>query len=311
MQPPHATKAGAQAEAMPSSVAPANIPPPTAASLNTLGEGGEEPSGDRSTFQPPGLATGDAPAHGGANQSARPQTSADRAAPPHPSPEANASPKPQADIAAAAKPIPDTNAEPKSGAEASIRPQSHPDAGAAVKSADMAMQNLGLTAAASQTPAANLATNATPPQATASAQAPAAPVPLAGLAVEIATAAHAGKRRFEIRLDPPELGRIDVRLDVDRDGNVTSRMTVERAETLDLLKRDAAQLERALHQAGLKTSDQALEFSLRQQAFAREDNVTQNAARLIVSEDQSAPLDAARQGYGHPLGLGGGLDIRV
>jgi flagellar hook-length control protein FliK len=237
--------------------------------------------------------------------------SADLAAPPHPSPEADATPKPQADIAAAAKPIADTNAQPKSGAEAGIRPQSHSDAGAAVKSVDTAMQNLGLTAAASQIPAANLATNAAPAQTTASAQVSAAPVPLAGLAVEIANAAHAGKRRFEIRLDPPELGRIDVRLDVDRDGNVTSRMTVERAETLDLLKRDAAQLERALHQAGLKTSDQALEFSLRQQAFAREDNVTQNAARLIVSEDESAPLDAARQGYGHLLGVGGGLDIRV
>ncbi len=46
-------------------------------------------------------------------------------------------------------------------------------------------------------------------------------VPLAGVAIEIAGKALAGKNRFEIRLDPPELGRIEVRLDVDRDGNVT------------------------------------------------------------------------------------------
>jgi flagellar hook-length control protein FliK len=129
--------------------------------------------------------------------------------------------------------------------------------------------------------------------------------------VEIATAAQAGTQRFEIRLDPPELGRIDVRLDLDRDGNVTSRMTVERADTLDLLKRDAAHLERALQQAGLKTSDTALEFSLRQQAFARDENTNDTAARLIVSEDDPAPIDAARQGYGRLLGLGNGLDIRV
>ena len=38
-------------------------------------------------------------------------------------------------------------------------------------------------------------------------------VPIAGLAIEIAGKALAGKNRFEIRLDPPELGRIDVRLD--------------------------------------------------------------------------------------------------
>jgi flagellar hook-length control protein FliK len=55
-----------------------------------------------------------------------------------------------------------------------------------------------------------------------------AAIPMAGLAIEIAGKAFAGKNRFEIRLDPPELGRIEVRLDVDRDGNVTSRLTVER-----------------------------------------------------------------------------------
>ena len=97
----------------------------------------------------------------------------------------------------------------------------------------------------------------------------AAAVPLSGLAVEITAQAHAGNKHFEIRLDPPELGRIDVKLDVDRDGNVSTRLVVDRADTLDLLKRDASALERALQQSGLKTSDNALEFSLRQQGFAQ------------------------------------------
>jgi len=69
------------------------------------------------------------------------------------------------------------------------------------------------------------------------------------LAIEIAGKAFAGKNRFEIRLDPPELGRIEVRIDVDHDGNVTSRLTVDRADTYDLLRRDAAGLERALQDA--------------------------------------------------------------
>jgi flagellar hook-length control protein FliK len=136
-------------------------------------------------------------------------------------------------------------------------------------------------------------------------------VPLAGLAVEIIAQTHAGKQRFEIRLDPPDLGRIDVRLDVDRHGHVTSRLVVERAETLDLLKRDASELQRALQQAGLKTSDNALQFSLRQQTLAHHDSGTQQAARVFVPEDDPGPLDALRQGYGRLLGLGGGLDIRV
>ena len=124
--------------------------------------------------------------------------------------------------------------------------------------------------------------------------------------------AHAGKNRFEIRLDPPELGRIDVRLKIDRGGNVTSRLVVERSDTLDLLKRDAPQLERALQQAGLKTADNALEFSLRHQAFQRDDDETmQNATRLIAADDGATSIDTARQNYGRRLGLGGGIDIRV
>ena len=147
--------------------------------------------------------------------------------------------------------------------------------------------------------------------AAAAAPTPAPAVPVAGLAVEIAAQAHAGKNRFEIRLDPPELGRIDVRLEIDRDGNVSSRLVVERSETLDLLRRDATQLERALQQAGLKTADNALEFSLRQQASHRDsDEALQNAARLVAADDGTAP-DTAQMQYGRRLGTSGGIDIRV
>jgi flagellar hook-length control protein FliK len=136
-------------------------------------------------------------------------------------------------------------------------------------------------------------------------------VPISGLAVEIVSRAHDGLRRFEIRLDPPELGRIDVRLDVDRGGNVSSRLTVERAETLDLLRRDAAQLERALQQAGLNTEG-GLQFSLRDQSFAnREQTQRQGSATFIVPDDGPAAAEAAQRGYGRLIGLGGGVDIRV
>jgi flagellar hook-length control protein FliK len=71
----------------------------------------------------------------------------------------------------------------------------------------------------------------------------AAAIPLAALPVTIAAHAKDGINRFEIGLDPPELGRIDVRLDIDRSGHVTSRLMVERPETLDLLRRDAPQID--------------------------------------------------------------------
>jgi chemotaxis protein MotD len=136
-------------------------------------------------------------------------------------------------------------------------------------------------------------------------------VPVAGLAVEIVSRAQDGLHRFDIRLDPPELGRIDVRLDVDRDGNVTSRLVVERVETLDLLRRDAPNLERAFQQAGLKTSDQGLQFSLRDQAFSGRDNDanTPAMARIVLADDIE-PIETQRH-YGRLAGLGNGVDIRV
>ncbi len=119
-----------------------------------------------------------------------------------------------------------------------------------------------------------------------------------------------GSKRFEIRLDPPELGRIDVRLDVDTNGKVTSRLIVERTETLDLLRRDAPQLERALQHAGLNTEG-GLEFSLRDQNFANRDQTPREApvTRLIVPDDEAAvcrssapqlrPADRARRRRRH------------
>jgi flagellar hook-length control protein FliK len=85
------------------------------------------------------------------------------------------------------------------------------------------------------------------------------------LAFDIVRHVQAGQSRFEIRLDPPELGRIDVKLDIDTGGAINARLTVERSETLDLLQRDQRQLERALQQAGLDAGKTSLEFSLKQQ----------------------------------------------
>jgi len=89
-----------------------------------------------------------------------------------------------------------------------------------------------------------------------------AAVPLAAVAVELARQAREGNTRFDIRLDPPELGRIEVTLDIGKDGATKAHLVVERTETLDLLMRDAKTLERALQGAGLKT-DEAPSFSLK------------------------------------------------
>jgi flagellar hook-length control protein FliK len=141
-----------------------------------------------------------------------------------------------------------------------------------------------------------------------------AAVPLNGLAVQIAVTAQSGKSRFEIRLDPADLGRIDVRLDVDRQGQVTSHLTVEKPETLAMLRQDAPQLQRALQDAGLKTGDGGLQFSLRDQSSQGQtarDDTGRNARHLIVTEDNVVPATTAGRSYGRILGSSSGLDIRV
>lgn len=87
------------------------------------------------------------------------------------------------------------------------------------------------------------------------------------LAFEVARQATDGNTRFQIRLDPAELGRVDVRLDIDASGKVHARLTVEKAETLDLMQRDQRGLEKALQQAGLDGAKTNLEFSLKQNPF--------------------------------------------
>jgi len=84
------------------------------------------------------------------------------------------------------------------------------------------------------------------------------------IAFELARQTTDGNTRFQIRLDPAELGRIDVQLDIDKSGQVNARLIVEKAETLDLMQRDQRGLEKALHQAGLDSSKTNLEFSLKQ-----------------------------------------------
>lgn len=142
------------------------------------------------------------------------------------------------------------------------------------------------------------------------------PVPLTGvaLAVEIMSRAREGNRRFDIRLDPPELGRIDVRLDVDREGQATARLTVDRPETLNLLQREARGLEQALQSAGLKTENGGLEFSLRYQAQdgsadRRPEYATEPRPDLLVVEDSEAMAGIER--YSLAAQARGGIDIQV
>jgi hypothetical protein len=141
---------------------------------------------------------------------------------------------------------------------------------------------------------------------------PAAPqvaVPLDALAVHIARKYEAGASQFEIRLHPAELGHLDISLSVAEDGRVQAVLRAERAETLDLLQRDARVLEQQLRQAGLEVGSNALSFSLssgngqRQSPFVGWPAFAEAQDAGAAKQDAASTYIAVRQS--------GGIDIRV
>lgn len=111
------------------------------------------------------------------------------------------------------------------------------------------------------------------------------------LAFEMVRQVGEGNTRFQIRLDPAELGKIDVRLDIDASGQVNARLTVEKAETLDLMQRDQRALERALQQAGLDGSKTNLEFSLKQNPFAGQQGQDGNARQSLFGDGTAEAVE--------------------
>lgn len=87
---------------------------------------------------------------------------------------------------------------------------------------------------------------------------------VAQVAVSVTKAVQEGVDRITIKLQPPELGRIDVRLEVGVDGRIQAVFAAERPATVEILQRDVRELERALQSAGLSTDAGSLSFGLKQ-----------------------------------------------
>jgi hypothetical protein len=101
----------------------------------------------------------------------------------------------------------------------------------------------------------------------ASAAAPAAPTTELPPSVQIGMQVGRGRGGAEtitVSLSPVELGGVEVSLELDEGGRMRAHVAVERQATLELIQRDAPQLERALQAAGIDLAPNALSFDLRQ-----------------------------------------------
>ncbi len=84
------------------------------------------------------------------------------------------------------------------------------------------------------------------------------------------SAAATEDKAFTIKLDPPELGRVEVKMAIDKNNAVKAHLIIEKPETFMMLQRDAQILERSLQGIGMDTGDGGISFELAQ------DNMFQN-----------------------------------
>ena len=67
-----------------------------------------------------------------------------------------------------------------------------------------------------------------------------------------------------------------------------------------------------MQDAGLKTNDNSLQFSLRDQSMGQQQtSAGPDAAQITVTDEIPPSVDVIPQNYGRLAGTGGGLDIRV
>lgn len=130
---------------------------------------------------------------------------------------------------------------------------------------------------------------------------------VAQVAREIVRRFDGESTRFELRLDPPELGRVEVRLEVSRDHRVTAVVAADSPQALSELARHARELEQTLQSAGLELSDNGLSFDLRQSR----DDADEAASGNGRGSDSGETANADAPAVARPIGLERWRGVRV
>lgn len=116
--------------------------------------------------------------------------------------------------------------------------------------------------------------------------------------------------QFDLRLDPPELGRVDVRLEVSRDHRVTATISADTPQALAEMARHARELEQSLQSAGLELADNGLSFDLHQgsgeERKAGDENASVQTPTLRLEDEVQTIAQRAR-----PVGFERWRGVRV
>lgn len=139
-----------------------------------------------------------------------------------------------------------------------------------------------------------------------------------GAELGVAIARHverdSGMETLTVRLDPPEHGRIEVALRFEEGGTLRAHVAASHAATLDLLRRESADLVRSLADAGISADAQSFRFeggsenSARQQTMAQDQRGGRASGPDFADRDawQGPPEEPAAY---RPLSGGGRIDL--
>ena len=141
------------------------------------------------------------------------------------------------------------------------------------------------------------------------------PETVAHLASQIVRRLEGRSTRFDIALDPAGLGSVQVSVEINPRGELSAHLTFERGDTAAELRSRAAELQRALEQAGFDLSRGGLSFEHGPAGRGRErgqEHAHQGGARAFAEALQTA--DAADSIPAGPVRLSrarAGLDLTV
>lgn len=135
--------------------------------------------------------------------------------------------------------------------------------------------------------------------------------------VAITRAMEDGTDRITLQLDPADLGRVEVKMELSADGRTQVSFLVDKAETLDMLARDARSLERSLQEAGLKTDAGGMEFNLRQQPQFTDNDADKNGgnagagASTAGAEEEASLRNVGSVTHNYIVNIREGVDIHA
>lgn len=133
------------------------------------------------------------------------------------------------------------------------------------------------------------------------------------LGVAIAHHISAGADEITLRLDPAHFGQIEVRMHFDTDGRLHATITASHSATLEMLRRDSADLNQALGDAGFRTDADSFTFDSRSGgAQHREHGAAQsgNPSRFVgIADSNDIVIATPPKSDWRPLRSGGKINM--